>query len=183
MKEIWKDISGYEGYYQISNLGRVKSLDRMVLAGYGSLTSTKGQIMTPNVKHGYDTVGLCKEGGRSWRLIHRLMAIEFIPNPKNYPIINHIDEDKGNNNVNNLEWCTYQHNNTYGNRLVGWGGRVRDKLKKPVHQYTLEGVFVKRYDAMIDATKDGFRQGAISSCCNGKVNTHQGFIWKFEGDD
>lgn len=181
--EIWKDMKGWEGLYQISNIGRVRSLDREVTSGFGSVRMSRGQMIIPNVKKGYDTVGLCRNGSREWFLVHRLVALTFIPNPNNYPVVHHIDENKSNNHITNLEWCTYHYNNTYGDRLVGWGDKVRVKLSKAVLQYTMDGEFVKRWDAMIDAEREGgFRQGNISNCCRGTAKSHKGFIWKLEGD-
>lgn len=183
MKEIWKDIEGYEGCYQVSNLGRVRSSDRYVKAGYGSESSVEGKILTPNIKKGYESVGLCIDGSRKWFLVHRLVAMAFILNPNNYPVVHHIDEVKDNNKVENLEWCSYQYNNTYGNRLKGWGHKVRKKLSKSVIQYTMDGVFVKKWHSMIDAQReDGFNQGCISNCCRGVANSHKGYIWKYEED-
>jgi hypothetical protein len=108
-KQIWKDISGYEGLYQVSNTGKVRSLN------YRHTGKTK--VMKPSTnKLGYKCVNLCKDGKRKIYFIHRLVALAFIPNPNNYPIINHKDENPSNNAVWNLEWCTYEYNNNYGNR-------------------------------------------------------------------
>ena len=104
MKEIWKDIKGYEGLYQVSNLGRVKRV-------------TTGRVLKqfPN-KQGYLLVSLCKTGKQKSFAIHRLVAQAFILKPENKPEVNHIDEDKTNNMVSNLEWCTRVENNNYGTR-------------------------------------------------------------------
>ena len=108
MEEIWKDINGYEGLYQISNLGSVKSLKD----NHGNYTE-EIRNGTPNNK-GYLIIDLYKNGKRKHYSIHRLVAQAFIPNPDNLPIVNHKDENKENNNVDNLEWCTYEYNNNYG---------------------------------------------------------------------
>ena len=103
-KEIWKDIDGYEGLYQVSNLGRVKSLhhnkEKILKGSYNS--------------KGYYFVKLCKNGISKSIFVHRLVAQEFIPNPDNLPIVNHKDENPRNNNVDNLEWCTQKYNANYG---------------------------------------------------------------------
>lgn len=101
MKEIWKDIPNYEGLYQISNLARVKSFHQ---------NKPNGIILSYNVRQGYNTVQLHNKGDRHSYQIHRLVAEAFIPNPNNYPFINHIDENRKNNNIDNLEWCTQKMN-------------------------------------------------------------------------
>lgn len=97
MKEIWKPIKDYEGLYEVSNLGRVKSLRNNI-------------TLKPEVKNGYSSVNLCKEGCMKHRYIHRLVAEAFIENPNKYKCINHINCDKQNNKVDNLEWCSQKHN-------------------------------------------------------------------------
>ena len=116
--EEWRDIKGYEGLYQVSNLGRVRS-KRKILKG------------TPD-KDGYLRVALCKNGTRKYFGIHRLVAIAFIYNANNYPCVNHKDENKTNNRVKNLEWCTIAYNNCYGNRLkrVSEANKISMKGKK-----------------------------------------------------
>ena len=104
-EEIWKDIPGYEGLYQVSNFGRVKSLRKAI-------------IMSIRInKKGYSTIGLSKNGVFNRKSIHRLVAEAFLPNPDNLPQVNHKDEDKSNNRVDNLEWCSQLYNNIYGSRM------------------------------------------------------------------
>lgn len=106
--EIWKDVLGYEGLYQVSNLGNVKSLN------YNHTKKTKLLKLSKDT-HGYYIVPLCKNKKRRNMLVHRLVAIAFIPNPNNYPCVNHKKEFEINNNaVENLEWCTIAYNNMYG---------------------------------------------------------------------
>lgn len=118
--EVWKDIDGFEGLYQVSNLGRVRSLDRYVQqkTRWGGITQVhkKGVILTPKRENEirYLTVSLWKNGKHYLRYVHRLVAIAFIENPKGYPEVNHIDEDKLNNEVYNLEWCDRNYNANYG---------------------------------------------------------------------
>lgn len=114
MEEVWKDIEGYEELYQVSNLGNVKSLFFR--------RSKNPKLLKPNMYCGYLYVNLCKEGKRLLSSIHRLVAKAFIPNPNNYPVINHKDENKQNNKVDNLEWCTIKYNNNYGT--------VKERLSK-----------------------------------------------------
>lgn len=116
MIEEWKDIGGYEGLYQVSNLGRVKSIPRSTLCSDGRTISLKGKILAPNIHtDGYVYVKLCKNSSQKNYRVHRLVAMAFIDNPHDYPEVNHLDENRGNNEACNLEWCTSQHNSTYGN--------------------------------------------------------------------
>ena len=108
MKEIWKNVEGFEGLYEVSNLGRVKALDRYVVNN-GGLQHKKERILKQRInKNKHCTVVLCKDGKTYPRLVHRLVAIAFIPNPDNKPIIDHIDTDPTNNRVDNLRWVTQQ---------------------------------------------------------------------------
>ena len=112
MKEIWKDIKGYEGLYQISNYGEVKSLEKK--AGF---STRKEKILKQHLdKDGYVKVYLCKNNKVKFLSVHRLIAEAFIPNPNNFPQINHKDENKQNNKIENLEWCTCKYNINYGTR-------------------------------------------------------------------
>ena len=110
MKEIWKDIKDFEGLYQVSNLGNVKSLDRDIIDKNGKIRHYKGQIMSGRIKkgtnQGYVMYDLFKDNKRKTVRLHRLVAEAFIPNPNNLPEVNHIDGNKENNTVDNLEWCT-----------------------------------------------------------------------------
>jgi len=110
MKEIWKDIEGYEGYYQVSTLGRVRSLDRVVIAKNGTAMPCKGRVLRAVLINGYPVAWLCKDKKSRYRYVHRLVASAFIPNPENKPTVNHIDGVKTNNCVLNLEWNTFSEN-------------------------------------------------------------------------
>jgi hypothetical protein len=113
MEEIWKDIKGYEGYYQVSNLGRVKSVARVIQRKSKPYTVKEKILKARPDKDGYKYLVLCVNCKTKTTSIHRLVAQAFIPNPDNLPCINHKDENPANNNVENLEWCTYSYNNTY----------------------------------------------------------------------
>lgn len=119
MDEIWKDIPGYEGLYQVSNKGRIKSLDRIGSAGNGALRIYRGRLLKPwpaKKRCGYMYIDLSKDGiSRQFR-VHRLVAYAFIPNPLNLPEVNHIDHNVENNSVENLEWCTGEYNNAHRRR-------------------------------------------------------------------
>ena len=116
MSEEWRDIKGYEGLYQVSNYGRVRSVARIVTWKNNQIKSYKSRIMKIRQKNGYCTVSLYKNFNSKDIRVHRLVGEAFIPNPDNLPFINHIDENKQNNRVENLEWCTRQYNNNYGSR-------------------------------------------------------------------
>lgn len=156
MKEILKDIEGYEGLYQISNLGNVKSL-------------ISNKILKPKKdKDGYLMVNLYKQGKVKTYKIHRLVTQAFIENPNNYLEVNHRDEDKTNNYVTNLEWCTREYNNNYGTR--------NKKTSKPVMCLETGKVY---YSANEAARQTGFAQGNISLACNGKLKQAYGYTWKY----
>lgn len=118
--EEWRDIKGYEGKYQISNLGRVKSLR-------DSHNNYREKYIKSRIRRGYLSVTLCNKGKQKQFLVHRLIAEAFIPNPNNYPQVNHKDENKLNNNIENLEWCTVLYNNCYGTRLKRVGEKNSGK--------------------------------------------------------
>ena len=114
-QEIWKDVPGFEGFYQVSNIGRVRSLDRVKCDGI----RMKGRIMKSRLDScGYEMVGLSKDGSHKSQSVHRLVAMAFIPNPDLLPQVNHIDEVRNHNTVDNLEWCTVLYNQNYGNRKL-----------------------------------------------------------------
>ncbi len=115
MNEIWKPIAGYEGCYEVSNLGRVRSLERYVPSKCGSCRIVRASDVKQRLSNkGYFRVYLCVSQVRKWKYVHRLVAEAFIPNPNNYPCVNHKDENPKNNCVDNLEWCTYSYNRNYG---------------------------------------------------------------------
>jgi hypothetical protein len=118
MEEQWKDIKGYEGLYEVSNLGNVRSLDRVIKSKHNGTMLRKGQILTPfyEEKKGYYQVSLSKDGKNKKHRVHRLVASAFLDNPHSYTDVNHKDEVKTNNNVDNLEWCTRKYNNNYGTK-------------------------------------------------------------------
>lgn len=189
--EIWKDINGYEGYYQISNKGNVRSLDR-----FDGVHDRQGTIIKPHMKHnGYLQVGLRKHNTRKWLAIHRLVAIHFIENPDNKPQVNHIDGNKQNNNVENLEWVTAKENQNHATRIglrnnmpkgekhpnYGKCGE-NSKSAKPVIRKDPKTGETKLYKAKILAKDDGFDVTSISKCCHGKLKTHKGYEWYFAKD-
>ena len=127
MQEIWKDIEGYEGLYQVSNFGRVKSLDRYVLRNGNSLF-VKGIVLSQLNNGGYLAVRLCNSGKYKNYFVHRLVACAFVENLNNYTEVNHIDEDKHNNDFRNLEWCDRKYNVNYGSRADKFSNSMKGKL-------------------------------------------------------
>ena len=172
IKEYWKDKKDYEGHYQVSNFGRVKSIK------FGKERILK---LRTDKKTGYLHVVLCKDGKTKAFTVHRLVAEAFLPNPHNYPCVNHKDENKQNNNVSNLEWCSTLYNNTYGTRIERVAEKTTNgKLSKTVLQYTLDGVFVREWESIAECGRNGFNQGHVSACCQGKQKYHKDFIWKYK---
>lgn len=164
IKEIWKIIENY-GNYMVSNLGRVKSL------------KTSTILKERSTKEGYVRVVLWEKGKGKSCLIHRLVAQAFIPNPDSLPEVNHKDENKLNNSVENLEWCTHQYNCNYGT------GKQRqvEQLSKSVIQFTLDGIKVGEYKSTNDAEREtGYKHQNIGKCCLGKYKQAYGYIWKFK---
>ena len=176
-KEIWKDVVGYEGLYQVSNKGNVYSVERRNVRG----RKCSGRTLKPIYnKYGYLRVNLCKNGKVKARYIHSLVAEVFIPNQNNYLEINHKDEIKTNNHVENLEWCTGDYNLRYGTRIK----RISDTNRiavKGVHKETGEEIYLK---SMVEGALYGFDPTGISVVCSGKQHTHRGYSFqKIEKDE
>lgn len=168
MEEVWKPVVGYEGKYEVSSKGRVASLN------YGN--SGKRGLLVPVVTHGgYLRVSLSSDKTALTKRVHRLVSEAFIPNPENFPQVNHIDEDKHNNSMDNLEWCSARHNNLHNGRakLVGI------KNSKKVEAFDSKGKFAYKFDSLREAGEAGYNMGCISMCCNGTRITHRGLTWKY----
>lgn len=134
-EEQWKDIPGYEGYYQASTLGRVKSLDRTANMRWGAQRTVKGKILTPNKGiwgYYYVCLQMNRQHRKNW-FLHRLIALTWIPNPNNLPCINHKDECRTNNKVENLEWCTHEYNTNYGTCVKRVTEKIGLSLQNPWH--------------------------------------------------
>lgn len=161
MLEIWRDIKGYEGLYEVSNFGRVYGIESR-------------KIVHPYLNNrGYLKVDLYKGGKRKKVFVHRCVADAFIPNPSNYPEVNHKDEDKTNNIVFNLEFCDRKYNINYGKGHE----RVTEKVRKSVFCIELS----KEYKSITDASQaTGICLQSISMCCRGKYKTAGGYHWRFQ---
>lgn len=168
MIEVWKDIDGYPNY-QVSNMGNVKSLNY-------NKTGVERILKITKDKNGYLSVHLCKEGKVKYYLIHRLVASTFLDNPNNLPQVNHIDEDKTNNSVENLEFCTAEYNSNFGTR----NERIGKTNSIPILQFSKTDELIKKWDSIADIKRElGFIQGNISTCCRGRKKTAYGYKWKY----
>ena len=182
--EIWKPVKDYEGLYEISNLGRIRSCDRIVSFGKQKRLS-KGKILIQNTAgSNYNHIKLSKNNIVKRKYIHRLVCEAFIPNTENKPEINHINENKRDNRVENLEWVTKKENmnrNDIGKRV--WEKAELHKYsglnKKIVGQYK-NGKLIKKYSPIKTVIDDGFKLSCIYDCLRGKSKHHKGYIWKYE---
>lgn len=177
-EEIWKDAPGYEGLYQVSTKGNVASLN------YNH--TGRRALRVPRVgKGGYLYVVLHKNGTSKTMKIHRLVAITFIPNPSNLPQINHRDENKLNNNVENLEWCDSSYNNKYGNRprkvLDAYKRNGSIKAERPVVKLDKSGIIIAEFISISEAARQsGVRRESIRDCVLGRQHTCVGYFWKYK---
>lgn len=157
-EEIWKEIQGFEGLYAVSNRGRVMNLE-------------SGKVLKPQVNNnGYERVCLVKNKKRKKCYIHKLVANAFIENPNNLVQVNHIDENKRNNNVNNLNWMTASQNTIYSSH----------KRSCKVNQLTLDGQFIKEWKSFNEIEREtGFNKGSINMCCKGRKKKAYDFKWEY----
>lgn len=157
-----KDVVGYEGLYAVTSCGKVWSYK------YKKFLKPKAD------RNGYLFVTLCKNYKMKNYKIHRLVAMAYIPNPENLPQINHKDENKTNNCLQNLEWCNAKYNSNYGTR----NDKVSNSLKIPILQYSLDGEFIREWPSATDVGNEV--QGNICKCLKGKLKSSYGYIWKYK---
>ena len=172
----WKPVEGYNGLYLISDNGDVFSV-------------RSNRLLTPRVdRGGYKAIELNLNGIAKKMFVHRLVAEAFIPNPDNLPIINHKDENPRNNSVDNLEWCSYQYNTSYGTcqerRIKNTcfkRGSDNPQAKK-VYQFDMDGNLIAEYGSVIDAAiQTGLNHKSISKACNGKLKKYSECVWSYDG--
>lgn len=184
--ELWKPVNGYENLYLISNKGRLKSCNRTMIRKDRWGNETKYQMKSKVIKiqknnKGYNVVNLYKKGKGEKKLIHRLVASAFIPNLNNLPEVNHKDENKQNNIVDNLEWCERNYNNNYGKQSKIGRRLSSEKRMKKVNQYDLNGNLIKNYKGVRIAEEEtGVHNSNIIKCCNNKVKSAGGYVWKYQ---
>ena len=171
--EVWKDVVGFEGLYKVSNKGNVYSVGRRDLRG----NRRRGRMLKPKYNgSGYLTVNMYKNGKPKTRTVHRLVAETFLPNPNDLPQVNHRDEDKDNNNVENLEWCDSKYNINYGTRT--------ERLSKKVRAVNIKTDEVLEFNSTQDAGRKGYTQGAVAAACRGayyaRGHAYKGYIWSYE---
>jgi len=197
MKEEWRDIPQYEGLYQVSNQGQIRSIDRIVRRNGETTKNLRGFILLPLYqKSGYMFVFLSKNGKAKRMAIHRAVALAFIPNPENKPEVNHINEDKTDNRVENLEWATIKENRNYGTRIArgianrnqtgekngmfGKRGSLNPNSKK-VLQYDLSRQFIREYDSVkMAAEMTHSNASSIARVANGYLKQTNSFIWRYK---
>ena len=159
--ENWRDIPGYEGLYRVSDQGRVFSVRNGIT------------LKQQNTK-GYAAVALCQSGAKLVK-VHRLVAMAFIPNPEGKPTVNHINENKMDNRVCNLEWATNAEQNVHGTRIM----RAATSKRREVFQYSLDGEFICKWPSITDASVQlGIGKGNIWSALEGRYKQAGGFIWR-----
>lgn len=163
-KEIWKDIKGYEGSYQVSNTGKVRSLDKIDRNG----CKRHGIIKQPQDNgNGYKYVQLKLDGTYKNHYIHRLVATHFIENPNDWEQVNHMNEIKEDNNVINLEWCTHQYNNTYGSKTT------------PIVSTSIDGKVREHESQKIAGIELGINKIGINNVLKGRQKTHKGYTFEY----
>lgn len=175
-KEIWRDIAGYEGLYQISNIGRVCSLNKGDSIGTGNYKRKCKILKNGTNTQGYEIVVLSKKGKRKTITVHRLVAEAFIPNPNRFPCINHKDESRNNNTVENLEWCTHKYNSNYGTSQ----DRKVKAIAKPIIQKDLHGNIIQMFPSSREVERvKGYKHQNIISCCKGIYESAYGYTWEY----
>lgn len=176
LNEEWRDIKDYEGFYQVSNYGRVKSLDRYDYLG----RFKKEHIMREDISNNkYHRVMLSKNGITERYLVHRLVAFAFPEICGEWfegAICNHKDENPENNYAWNIELCDYSYNNTYNKKSI----KIGKKRSKPVLQYSLKGELIKEWDSVNSTKQFGYIPAHVSSCCRFVRRTHKGYIWRYK---
>ena len=175
--EKWKPVVGFEGYYEVSDLGRVRSIGREYVDAVGVKRHYKGKILSLiDEGRGYHSVMLSAKGRKCHFRVCRAVAQAWIPNPNNYPQVNHKDENKGNNRVSNLEWCTENYNTNYGTCLE----RRAASRSKPVAQYDLNMRLIRVWPSIKSAEATlGIDNSHITRCCRGKLSKTGGYIWRY----
>lgn len=179
MNEIWKPVKGYEGLYEVSNFGNVLSLN-------WKNTGKQKLLFLKRHTDGYRQVQLFKHGNSRMVCVHRLVAEAFIPNPNGLPQVNHIDYDRANNRVSNLEWCDQSYNmkhswlNKNRKQRTSWRRKNRPGMSENIIQFSKSGETVRRWESCIAIKHElGYNQTSIWECCDGKRKSAYGYLWRY----
>lgn len=193
MNEIWKDIEGYEGLYQVSNMGNVKSLTHFRNNGSGGYIQKSKILKFGKNGKGYLSVNLCKFGYSKQHSIHRLVAEAFIPNPDNNPEVDHIDTNPSNNMVENLRWVTHKENcnnpftkekQSYSKKGKSTQRGKEHKQSKQILQFSMNGEFIKKWDCVMDIEREiGLKHQNICHNALGKSSNCGGYKWLYVNDE
>lgn len=176
--KIWKDFPDFEGLYQACTDGQVRSVDHNTMGKDGKLHHIKGRILKQaEDKDGYKRVVLCKNGVNYYLSVHRIIAMTFLPNPDNLPVINHKDIDPSNNKVENLMWCTVKENNDWGDHKEKVRATKHATMGDPVVQIDLNNNIAKIWHSAAIASDFGYSRSSISQCVINKKKYHKGYKW------
>lgn len=169
MSKVWKEIKGYNGVFVVSDCGDVYN------------TKTKNMLVGQITPKGYIRYGICLNGKRKQYMAHRLVAEAFIENPQNYPIINHKNEVKSDNRVENLEWCTIGYNNNYGHKSENYHNSIVKSRAKSVKQIDIKtGNVIQVFDCILKASIiTGVSRRSIAQCCDNAISSAKGFKWRW----
>lgn len=174
-KEIWKEIAGYESKYEVSNIGRVRSMDRQCFNGHAFHLRKGREVAIINEKGNYKRVGLTKNNKKSKFLVHRLVAIAFLENHDNLEFVNHKDGNPSNNCVDNLEWCSRSYNNLHAIYII-----KTNRINKPIGRFNKDGFLIKKYDSLAMAANDlGILKSNLHKAVSGVHKSCRKSIWKY----
>ena len=182
--EIWKPISGYEGFYEVSNLGRIRSLERIVECSDGRKRKIKDRTLKgSSYSGGYSGVTLHKDGCAKSVNIHLIVAEAFVPNPLEKEEVNHKDENPSNNHASNLEWVTHKENINYSTRTERARKAIVEAQGRAVRQLSRDGELVAEYESLSEACNaTGTHVSNITKCAKGIYKTAGGYIWKYKNE-